>query len=171
MLCQFERLIYPHDVSTAANGQYMVAVYNPCENVKDSTGNVVTQVKAVGYCLPTADNIRYDIQGHWSKNSKHGIQFEVENYEEVITHTKEGIIGYLSSGQIKGIGPKVAEKIYNVFGNDSLDVLDKEPEKLLRVSGISQNKLKKYIIHILPTVAQEILLLFLCRTKLRQIKP
>ena len=97
MLCQFERLIYPHDVSTAANGQYMVAVYNPCENVKDSTGNVVTQVKAVGYCLPTADNIRYDIQGHWSKNSKHGIQFEVENYEEVITHTKEGIIGYLSS--------------------------------------------------------------------------
>ena len=45
MLCQFERLIYPHDVSTAANGQYMVAVYNPCENVKDSTGNVVTQVR------------------------------------------------------------------------------------------------------------------------------
>ena len=41
MLCQFERLIYPHDVSTAANGQYMVAVYNPCENVKDCTGNVV----------------------------------------------------------------------------------------------------------------------------------
>ena len=143
MLCQFERLIYPHDVSTAANGQYMVAVYNPCENVKDSTGNIVTQVKAVGYCLPTADNIRYDIQGHWSKNSKHGIQFEVENYDEVITHTKEGIIGYLSSGQIKGIGPKVAEKIYNAFGNDSLDVLDKEPEKLLQVSGISQNKLKK----------------------------
>ncbi|UKI36965.1 MAG: hypothetical protein L6V93_01695 [Clostridiales bacterium] len=94
----------------------MVAVYNPCENVKDSTGNVVTQVKAVGYCLPTADNIRYDIQGHWSKKIPNTVfSLRLKNYEEVITHTKEGIIGYLSSGQIKGIGPKVAEKIYNVF--------------------------------------------------------
>ena len=35
MLCQFERLIYPHDVSTAANGQYMVAVYNPLRTVPE----------------------------------------------------------------------------------------------------------------------------------------
>ena len=143
MLCQFERLIYPQNVSSIDAGSFMIAVYRPCENIKDSAGNMVTQVKAVGYCLPIADNLRYELQGHWSKNPKHGVQFEVENYDEVITPTKEGIIAYLSSGQIKGIGPKMAEKIYDAFGLTALDVLDKEPERLLAISGISAAKLKK----------------------------
>ena len=143
MLCQFERLIYPQNVSSIDAGSFMIAVYRPCENIKDSAGNTVTQVKAVGYCLPIADNLRYELQGHWSKNPKHGVQFEVENYDEVITPTKEGIIAYLSSGQIKGIGPKMAEKIYDAFGLTALDVLDKEPERLLAISGISAAKLKK----------------------------
>ena len=143
MLCQFERLIYPQNVSSIDAGSFMIAVYRPCENIRDSAGNMVTQVKAVGYCLPIADNLRYELQGHWSKNPKHGVQFEVENYDEVITPTKEGIITYLSSGQIKGIGPKMAEKIYDAFGLTALDVLDKEPERLLAISGISTAKLKK----------------------------
>lgn len=143
MLCQFERLIYPQNVSSIDAGSFMIAVYRPCENIRDSAGNMVTQVKAVGYCLPIADNLRYELQGHWSKNPKHGVQFEVENYDEVITPTKEGIIAYLSSGQIKGIGPKMAEKIYDAFGLTALDVLDKEPERLLTISGISTAKLKK----------------------------
>ena len=143
MLCQFERLIYPQNVSSIDAGSFMIAVYRPCENIRDSAGNMVTQVKAVGYCLPIADNLRYELQGHWSKNPKHGVQFEVENYDEVIAPTKEGIIAYLSSGQIKGIGPKMAEKIYDAFGLTALDVLDKEPERLLSISGISTAKLKK----------------------------
>lgn len=143
MLCQFERLIYPQNVSSIDAGSFMIAVYRPCESIKDSAGNTVTQVKAVGYCLPIADNLRYELQGHWSNNPKHGVQFEVENYDEVITPTKEGIIAYLSSGQIKGIGPKMAEKIYDAFGLTALDVLDKEPERLLTISGISSAKLKK----------------------------
>ena len=143
MLCQFERLIYPQNVSSIDAGSFMIAVYRPCENIRDSAGNMVTQVKAVGYCLPIADNLRYELQGHWSKNPKHGVQFEVETYDEVITPTREGIIAYLSSGQIKGIGPKMAEKIYDAFGLTALDVLDKEPERLLSISGISTAKLKK----------------------------
>ncbi|UWP61400.1 ATP-dependent RecD-like DNA helicase [Ruminococcus gauvreauii] len=121
----------------------MIALYNPCEKIKDSTGNTVTQVKAVGYCLPISSNLRYDMFGHWSKNPKFGIQFEVESYNEVIIPTKEGIIAYLSSGQIKGIGPKIAEKIYAAFGQQSLEILDKEPERLLAIPGISEIKLKK----------------------------
>ena len=104
MLCQFERLVYPRSISITDTGSYMVALYRPCEKIKDSLGNTVSQIKAVGYCLPIADNLRYDMQGHWSKNPKHGVQFEVESYNEVIVPDKEGIIAYLSSGQIKGIG-------------------------------------------------------------------
>ena len=75
--------------------------------------------------------------------AKHGVQFEVEGFDEVIAHSKEGIVAYLSSGQIKGVGPKTAEKIFELFGLSTLEVLDREPEKLLAVSGISKTKLKK----------------------------
>lgn len=143
MLCQFERLVYPQNTNIIDAASYMVALYRPCEKIKDSSGNTISQVKAVGYCLPVANNLRYDMQGHWSKNPKHGIQFEVESYNEVIIPNKEGIISYLSSGQIKGVGPKIAERIYAAFGNMALEVLDKEPEKLLSIPGINKNKLKK----------------------------
>lgn len=143
LLCQFERIIYPSNVSAVDIFGFMIALYRPCESIKDSNGNLITQIKAVGYCLPTADNMRYEMRGHWSKNPKHGVQFEVEGYEEVIIPTREGIITYLSSGQIKGIGPKIAERIYDAFGNMALEILDKEPEKLLTISGISIGKLKK----------------------------
>ena len=143
MLCQFERLIYPKDIRTGDMNSFMIAIYRPCEKLLDAAGNIVSQVKAVGYCLPTVEKQRYELQGNWSRNAKHGIQFEVETYDEVITPSKEGIISYLSSGQIKGIGPKIAERIFESFGLTALEVLDKEPEKLLSVTGISETKLKK----------------------------
>ena len=143
MLCQFSRLVYPQSIAMITSGCYMVAIYTPCEKVLDSKGNTVNQIKAVGYALPISEHIRYEMRGQWSKNSKHGLQFEVETYDEVIKPTKEGIIGYLSSGQIKGIGPKLAERIYSAFGNETLNVLDNSPEKLTSISGISQTKLKK----------------------------
>lgn len=142
MICQFKKLIYPRDAALA-DGSYMIALYRPCEQIKDAGGRLVSEVKAVGYCLPTADNLRYDIKGRWSKSTKHGVQFEVETYKEIIIPTKEGIIAYLTSGQIKGIGPKTAEKIYAAFGNRTLDMLDSAPQKLLTIPGISTNKLKK----------------------------
>lgn len=142
MICQFKRLIYPKAV-TAGDASYMIALYRPCEKVMDAAGNVVSEIKAVGYCLPTADNLRYDMRGRWSRSAKHGIQFEVDGFDEVIVPSKEGVIAYLCSGQIKGIGPKTAEKIYAMFGQNTLTVLDHEPEQLLAVSGISKTKLKK----------------------------
>lgn len=143
MLCEFERVIYPSDASMRNTASFMIALYRPCESIKDSSGNTMSQIKAVGYCLPTADGIRYEMHGHWTKNPKHGIQFEVESYDETVTPTREGILAYLASGQIKGVGPKMAERIYDAFGNRTLEVLDKEPDKLLTISGISYTKLKK----------------------------
>ena len=142
MLCQFDKLIYPReaDVSTV---DYMIAVYRPIGVVRDVDGEMLSQIKAVGYCLPTTEKLRYKLSGHWIKHPRHGLQFEVEGYEEVISHTKEGIIGYLASGQIKGVGPKIAEKIYDAFGQDTLDILDHEPEKLMTIRGISAKKLEK----------------------------
>ncbi len=143
MLCQFERPVYPKDITGLGADSYMVMLYRPCEKLVDSSGNVVTQVKAVGYGLPVSKNLRYEMRGHWSKNGKHGVQFEVDGYEEVIVPTREGVIAYLSSGQIKGIGVKTAERIFAAFGLESLEVLDREPERLLSIPGISKGKLEK----------------------------
>lgn len=143
MLCQFERLVYPQSIGAIGSGSYMVAVYKPCERIIDSAGKAVKQIKAVGYALPISEQIQYDMKGQWNKNAKHGLQFEVESYDEVIKPTREGIIAYLSSGQIKGVGPKLAERIYEAFGNSTLDILDNAPEKLLAISGISKAKLRK----------------------------
>ena len=143
MLCQFEKLLYPRDAAAVALDSYMIALYRPCEKIIDGTGARVMQVKAVGYGLPTASSLRYDLKGHWNKSAKHGIQFEMETYDEVITPDRDGVIAYLSSGQIKGIGPKLAERIYAAFGDNTLDILDKDPDKLLTIPGISNVKLKK----------------------------
>lgn len=143
MVCEFQKLIYPPSVRMVEVGSYMVALYRPCEKVVDTSGKAVREVKAVGYCLPVAANLRYDMKGHWSNNPSHGLQFEVEKYDEVIVPSKEGIVAYLSSGQIKGIGPVMAERVFDAFGMDTLSILDKEPERLLEIRGISSAKLEK----------------------------
>lgn len=123
----------------------MIALYKPCGTLRDAAGHILDSFKAVGYCLPTSNKVKYRLEGKWSKSQKHGIQFDVERYEEVITPTREGIIAYLASGQIRGIGKKTAERIYDTFGQQTLQILDQEPKKLLIVKGISEKKLQKII--------------------------
>ena len=112
MLCKFEKVIFPRDPA-ASNSGFMIAIYKPCGTLRDAAGNVLDSFKAVGYCLPTSNKVKYRLEGKWSKSQKHGIQFDVERYEEVIMPTREGIIAYLASGQIRGIGKKTAERIYD----------------------------------------------------------
>jgi len=150
VLCQFEKLLYPR-TADATTIDYMIAVYRPLEIIRDSAGDMLSEIKAVGYCLPIAEKVRYRLNGHWAKHPRHGLQFEVEGYEEVISHTKEGIIGYLASGQIKGVGRKIAELIYDTFGQDTLEILDREPEKLMSVRGISKKRLQKICDSYLAT--------------------
>lgn len=141
MLCQFDKLLYPR-IADASTVDYMIAVYRPLEILHVGSGHAMSQFKAVGYCLPITEKARFRLNGHWVRHPKHGLQFEVESYEEVISHTKEGIIGYLASGQIKGVGRKIAEKIYDSFGQDTLEILDQEPEKLMTIRGISEKRLR-----------------------------
>lgn len=143
MQCEFDHLIYPRDSGTVSMDSYMVAVYRPCEKMLDSAGNEIVRITAVGYGLPMSAGQRYELSGHWRKNAKYGVQYEVESFREVIPPTKEGIIAYLSSGQIKGIGPKLAGRIFDAFGLDTLEILDKEPARLLSIPRISERVLEK----------------------------
>ncbi len=137
MKCKFFRLIYPKSVGDAQSGSYTVALYIPCETVLDSQGNKLSSITVVGYYLPIMERMKVDMTGRWKKDAKYGLQFVMESYKEIIDPGKKGIVSYLSSGLIRGIGKKLAERIYNTFGDDTLAVLDSDPGRLCEVPGIS----------------------------------
>ena len=80
---------------------------------------------------------RLIITGKWTTHSAYGRQFEAEFLERLLPDTVADIRAYLSSRAVRGIGPTTAEKIVAKFGEDSLKVLDSEPERLAEISGIS----------------------------------
>ena len=79
------------------------------------------------------------VRGRWVQNPKFGRQFEVEQFETVTPSTELGIRRYLGSGMIKGIGPKMADRLVDAFGANTLDVLEDDDARLQRVDGIGPN--------------------------------
>lgn len=104
-------------------------------------GDRMLRFTAVGYELPRTKAVELELDGEWVE-SKCGYQLQVEQWQEIVPQTADGLLAYLGSGLIKGIGPKTAEDIVATFGPDTLNILDNEPEKLLQIRGITEGKLK-----------------------------
>ena len=143
ILCRFESQIYQN----AGNG-YTIAVYSssdfemiPAKAVKQDYGCEVT-FTAVGNNLLSIENVEIELEGKWEDAEKYGCQFKVNWCRVILPKNPDGIIGYLSSDMVKGIGPVMAKKIVERFGTSTFDVLDKTPEKLLEIKGISENRLE-----------------------------
>jgi len=83
------------------------------------------------------------IKGKWVLNPKFGRQFRVESYLPVLPTSSKGIMKFLSSGLIRGIGPVLAKRIVRRFGGDTIAVLSENPDKLKEVEGIGSVKLKE----------------------------
>lgn len=79
-------------------------------------------------------------RGSYVVHKTYGEQFEVESSEIVTPSTTEDIERYLASGLIRGIGPATAFRIVEQFGEDALDIIQYNPEKLTEVSGIGAAK-------------------------------
>ncbi|MEG1528598.1 MAG: ATP-dependent RecD-like DNA helicase [Clostridia bacterium] len=80
------------------------------------------------------------LSGYLTTHSQYGEQFVVQNFTIRAPQSQEGIIKYLSSGLIKGIGEATAKKIYDAFGVNTLEIIEKEPALLANIKGISVNK-------------------------------
>lgn len=115
---------------------------------------------AIGYHLIATDAVEVELDGTW-ENSKHGLQLSVSMCKEVVPRDQAGILAYLSSGIIKGIGPETAKAIVARFGDKTMEVLEKEPDKLLSVKGIAQKKLKAIIKSYGETKALSDLMIYL----------
>lgn len=81
-----------------------------------------------------------ELVGEFTKHSKYGEQFAITQAKISNPNTKEGIVRYLSSGLIKGVGPITAQNIVDKFGELSLEIIEFNPTKLALVKGISEKK-------------------------------
>ncbi|MEE4542077.1 ATP-dependent RecD-like DNA helicase [Streptomyces sp. V4-01] len=100
-------------------------------------GDLLTVVGALLGAQP-GESLR--MHGRWGSHPQYGKQFTVENYTTVLPATIQGIRRYLGSGLIKGIGPRIAERIVDHFGVDTLDVIEGEPKRLVEVPGLGPKR-------------------------------
>ena len=97
-------------------------------------------VTVVGTIPLPAVGERLMVTGKWSNHPSFGRQFEAEFLERMMPQTSMEILSYLSSRTIKGIGPKMAARIVERFGDETLTIMEREPLRLAEVSGISREK-------------------------------
>ena len=79
-------------------------------------------------------------KGRWKEHPTYGRQFFVEEYQLEEPDSIFGIEEYLASGAVKGIGKAIAKRIVKKFGEDSLRIMEEEPERLAEIRGISEQK-------------------------------
>lgn len=106
------------------------------------SGNEVTFVGEFPF---VSEGETIDAIGTWVQHSKFGTQFQVKSYQTYFPSDSNDIIRYLSSGVIKGLGLVTTEKIVKKFGNETLEIIKNNPEKIYEVKGIPRSKAKKII--------------------------
>ena len=89
--------------------------------------------------MPSAGE-RLMVTGKWSSHPSYGRQFEAEFLERLMPQTESEILSYLSGRIIKGIGPVTATRIVRRFGEQTLQIMEREPERLAEITGISKEK-------------------------------
>ncbi|MCJ0870904.1 ATP-dependent RecD-like DNA helicase [Streptomyces sp. AP-93] len=94
----------------------------------------------VGSLLGAQPGESLRMEGRWGSHPQYGRQFTVENYTTLLPATIQGIRRYLGSGLIKGIGPKIADRIVEHFGLDTLDVIEEQPKRLIEVPGLGPKR-------------------------------
>ncbi len=97
-------------------------------------------VNVVGTIPMPAAGERLIVTGRWGRHASYGQQFQAEFLERLLPESKRDIQAYLATRVIRGIGERTAEKIVERFGEESLKVIEREPQRLTAIPGISLKK-------------------------------
>lgn len=161
MLCRFDRAIFQSD-----NGYCVFSYSTQDESVpKEARKNSFfsddkIHFNAVGYHLVSTNVVEVELDGNWEQ-SKHGLQLSVTTCRQIVPTDQAGVLAYLSSGIIKGVGPEIAKAIVARFGDKTMEVLEKNPQQLLSIRGIAKTKLKSIIASYEETKALSDLMTYL----------
>ena len=114
--------------------------YTVLQLLVDDDENEDTIVCCVGYMpdINLGESLR--ILGRAVKHPSYGDQLEIISYQKSLPETEKAIERYLSSGIIKGVGKRIAKKIVDKFGRDTLFIIDTEPQRLAEIKGITVSK-------------------------------
>ncbi|MCE5221998.1 MAG: ATP-dependent RecD-like DNA helicase [Clostridium sp.] len=124
----------------------------------EDTGYVVCKIRnekelvsAVGTVPFMKEGQSVKLTGYWTVHKQFGNQFNIQDYEELLPNSLDGIEKYLSAGIIHGIGPVTAKKIIEKFGAETLDIMENHIERLTEIEGIGEKKFQiiyeSYIEH------------------------
>ena len=128
-----ERITYYNEDSGYSVVKILPDKRYPRAQARDGT------VAVVGFMPELNEGESAEFTGEWVTDPKYGRQFRAQQAIPVPPNTAQGIINYLSSGIVKGIGPRTAEKIVNHLGNDTVAILDAEPERIYDVPRLKRS--------------------------------
>lgn len=106
--------------------------------INTEKGKAMVTVTGIG--LPELEGCNVRFFGKWT-NSKYGIQLKADSYEILPPDNEKGLVSFLASDRFQGIGKKTAERIVSMYGMDTIEIIEKSPNKLLAVKGITPAKL------------------------------
>ena len=124
---EVERITYYNDDSG-----YSVLRVKPDQRYPRAMGRDGT-VTVVGVMPALNEGESAQFNGEWVNDKTYGMQFRASQTLPMPPQTEKGIVSYLSSGIVKGIGPRTAEKIVAHFGSATVDILDKAPRRIHEV--------------------------------------
>lgn len=101
------------------------------------------------------------VTGEFTSHQKFGEQFKVHIFERSLPTTSAAIQRYLASGAISGVGPVLAKKLVNKFGDDTLDIIENTPDRLTEIDGITVKKAEKISQEFKTTFAARSLMSYL----------
>ena len=94
-------------------------------------------ITAVGILPGVQAGENLEATGAWKEHATYGEQFEICSFSRSLPQEKDAMERYLASGVIKGVGPALARRIVETFGEETFRILEREPERLAEVKGIS----------------------------------
>jgi exodeoxyribonuclease V alpha subunit len=105
-----------------------------------SLGQSRNPVTIIGHMAGVSPGQSLKVAGNWQTHPRYGQQFKVQSYDVTIPATVDGILKYLESGAIKGIGPSMAARLVTAFGDQTFEVIETDPEQLTEIEGIGETK-------------------------------
>ncbi|HKI85950.1 MAG TPA: ATP-dependent RecD-like DNA helicase, partial [Thermoanaerobaculia bacterium] len=123
----------------------------------DSRGSVT----AVGSLLSVRPGERLRLTGKWETDRRFGRQLRVSGYEHLRPATRRGIERYLGSGMVSGIGPELAKRMVEQWGEKTLDVIEESPERLTEIKGIGAVRSRRIRCALAEQSAARSVMLFL----------
>ncbi len=115
----------------------------------------------VGYAAGFNEGSTVELDGDFVEHAEYGTEFKFKQIRETAPEDTASILRYLGSGAIKGLGEKLAMRIVQAFGEDTLRILEEEPERLSEIKGISPRKAREITDQMLEKKGQRDAMIFL----------